>query len=101
MGRKKTETLASPPDTSMVAQIAAMQDYDRYRDLATTPANHAGTWDLLANPRLLLSPSQRSDIAKKDLAGGLVPESRARGFGRELAPEQPEILLEMRDEDDR
>src|SRR6476660_6438894 len=29
-----TETLASPPDTSMVAQIAAMQDYDRYRDLA-------------------------------------------------------------------
>src|ERR1041384_5086736 len=29
-----TETLASPPDTSMVAQIAAMQDFDRYRDLA-------------------------------------------------------------------
>ena len=29
-----TETLTSPPDTSMVAQIAAMQDYDRYRDLA-------------------------------------------------------------------
>ena len=29
-----TETLSSPPDTSMVAQIAAMQDYDRYRDLA-------------------------------------------------------------------
>src|SRR5688500_10556741 len=29
-----TETLASPPDTSMVALIAAMQDYDRYRDLA-------------------------------------------------------------------
>ena len=29
-----TETLASPPETSMVAQIAAMQDYDRYRDLA-------------------------------------------------------------------
>ena len=29
-----TETLASPPDTSMVAQIAAMQDYDLYRDLA-------------------------------------------------------------------
>src|SRR6478609_6254049 len=27
-----TETLASPPDTSMVAQIAAMQDY--YRDRA-------------------------------------------------------------------
>src|SRR6187551_1641803 len=29
-----TDTLDSPPDTSMVAQIAAMQDYDRYRDLA-------------------------------------------------------------------
>jgi serine protein kinase len=29
-----TETLVSPPDTSMVAQIAAMQDFDRYRDLA-------------------------------------------------------------------
>jgi serine protein kinase len=34
MGLKMTETLVSPPDTSMVAQIAAMQDYDRYRDLA-------------------------------------------------------------------
>src|SRR5215217_2576371 len=29
-----TDTLDSPADTSMVAQIAAMQDYDRYRDLA-------------------------------------------------------------------
>ena len=37
-------------------------------------------------------------LAKKDLAGGLVPESRARGFARELAPETREILLEMRRE---
>lgn len=37
-------------------------------------------------------------LAKKDLAGGLVPVSRARGFAKGLAPEQREILLEMRRE---
>lgn len=37
-------------------------------------------------------------LAKNDLAGGLVPESRARGFACELTADQRELLLDMRRE---
>lgn len=36
--------------------------------------------------------------AKRDLAGGLVPKSRARGFAVDLTASQRELLLEMRRE---
>lgn len=36
--------------------------------------------------------------AKRDLAGGLVPKSRARGFAIDLTESQRELLLEMRRE---
>ena len=36
--------------------------------------------------------------ARRDLVGGLLPESRARGFALELTDEQRELLLEMRRE---
>lgn len=36
--------------------------------------------------------------AKRDLVGGLLPESRARGFALDLTDEQRELLLDMRRE---